>query len=104
MDERDPTLPRTIIDEELPGVLNWALEGLDRLTTNQEFTGWVGPDAAREAWESWDDPEDHEYRVSVVDGVPTVCECPADRYHDEVCKHRVAVAIRRPVLAAAVER
>jgi len=52
---------------------------------------------------SWPNPEDHEYRVNVVDGVPEVCECPADMHHDGACKHRVAVAIRLPVLNAAVE-
>lgn len=50
---------------------------------------------------SWENPDDHEYRVNVVDGIPTVCECPADKHHAGACKHRVAVAIRLPVLMAA---
>ena len=53
---------------------------------------------------SWENPDDHEYLVNVVNGVPVVCECPADRYHDGACKHRVAVAIRLPVLTAASDR
>jgi hypothetical protein len=52
---------------------------------------------------NWPNPEDHEYRVNVIDGVPKVCECPADMHHDGACKHRVAVAIWLPVLNAAVE-
>lgn len=49
------------------------------------------------------DAEEHTYRVNVEDGVPTACECPADTYGDGACKHRLAVAIRAPVLAAASE-
>ena len=43
-------------------------------------------------------PEEHEYRVTVDAGVPVACECPADERYDGPCKHRVAVAIRRPIL------
>jgi uncharacterized Zn finger protein len=39
--------------------------------------------------------------VTVVNGVPTSCTCPADEHFDGACKHRVAVAIRTPVLVAA---
>ena len=52
---------------------------------------------------SYDDPENHTYRVNVENGVPVACECPADTYQDGACKHRVAVAIREPVLEAARE-
>lgn len=48
------------------------------------------------------DPENHEYRITVTDGIPTGCTCPADEKYEGACKHRVAVAIRRPVLEAAV--
>lgn len=51
--------------------------------------------------ESHADPRNHEYRVRIRDGLPASCECPADRYHTGPCKHRVAVAIRKPVLDAA---
>ena len=39
--------------------------------------------------------------MTVENGVPTSCECPADTYRSGACKHRVAVAIREPVLEAA---
>lgn len=52
---------------------------------------------------SYDDPENHEYRVNVENGVPVACECPADTYQKGACKHRVAVAIREPVLEAATD-
>lgn len=37
-DERNPNLAREIIAEELPGVLNWVLEGLNRLLQQHKFT------------------------------------------------------------------
>ena len=46
-------------------------------------------------------PEDHEYLVTVADGLPIRCTCPADERFEGACKHRLAVAIRRPVLTAA---
>lgn len=47
-------------------------------------------------------PAEHIYDVTVTDGVPTACTCPADEHHEPACKHRLAVAIRAPVLDAAV--
>lgn len=49
---------------------------------------------------SYADPENHEYRVTVEDSLPVHCTCPADARYAGPCKHRVAVAIRRPVLDA----
>ncbi|MDG5778321.1 SWIM zinc finger family protein [Haloarculaceae archaeon H-GB2-1] len=48
--------------------------------------------------ESHADPDEHEYRVDIEDGVPTSCTCPADEQFDGACKHRVAVAIRPRIL------
>ncbi len=47
-----------------------------------------------------DDSENHSYRVNVENGIPVACECKADTYQKGACKHRVAVAIRGPVLSA----
>jgi hypothetical protein len=47
-------------------------------------------------------PADHEYVVAIKDDLPTTCECPADEHYEGACKHRVAVAIRWPVLDAAL--
>lgn len=46
-------------------------------------------------------PADHEYRVTVVDGIPATCDCPADTAYECLCKHRVAVAI---VLESSISR
>src|SRR6056297_1828761 len=64
-----------------------------------EFT--VTDDGVRVRNCSHADPTDHEYTVTVEDGLPTACTCPADKRFAGACKHRVAVAIRDPVLAAA---
>ncbi|MFC7009369.1 SWIM zinc finger family protein [Halalkalicoccus salilacus] len=53
--------------------------------------------------ESHENADEHSYRVNIKNGVPAACECPADIYHEGACKHRVAVAIRAPVLEAATE-
>ena len=53
--------------------------------------------------ESHQNPSNHEYRVTVVDGVPTACECPADAVYDGPCKHRVAIAIRPRILDIATK-
>ncbi len=48
-------------------------------------------------------PADHEYLVTVHNGIPIACECPADDRYDGACKHRVGVAIRTPLLQAATD-
>ena len=53
--------------------------------------------------ESYADPENHEYLVEIEDGLPVSCPCPADKHYDNACKHRVAVAMRRPILDFANE-
>jgi len=50
------------------------------------------------------DPSEHEYLVSIEDDLPAACTCPADERYEGACKHRVAVAIRRPLLEAARTR
>lgn len=50
------------------------------------------------------DPDNHEYRVTVENGTPVDCECPADRKYERACKHRVAVAIRPPIIDAVISR
>jgi len=47
------------------------------------------------------DADDHTYTVHVEGGIPSDCTCPADTYQEGACKHRVAVAIREPVLEVA---
>ena len=46
------------------------------------------------------DADDHTYTVHVESGIPSDCTCLADTYQEGACKHRVAVAVREPVLEA----
>ncbi|MFB6202554.1 MAG: SWIM zinc finger family protein [Halorhabdus sp.] len=66
-----------------------------------EFT--VTPAGARVRNCSHANPDAHEYLVTVQDGVPIACTCPADEHYDGACKHRVAVAIREPVLGSVTD-
>ena len=81
-----------------------------------EFTSRIRKRAQYEAFEfslipegllvrnaSYADPESHEYRVTVENGVPSNCTCPADSRFEGACKHRVAAVIRRPVLAVVTQ-
>ncbi|AQL42124.1 hypothetical protein BV210_05080 [Halorientalis sp. IM1011] len=79
-----------------------------------EFTSRVAKRAQYEAFEfeltpagvsvrncSHANPADHEYLVTISEGLPTACTCPADARFDGACKHRLAIAIREPLLDAA---
>ncbi|WP_458208718.1 SWIM zinc finger family protein [Haladaptatus sp. NG-SE-30] len=48
-------------------------------------------------------PADHEYLVTIRDGIPIACECPADTRYEGACKHRVGVRIAMPLLQAATD-
>ena len=63
-----------------------------------EFELWNGDVRVRN--ESYADPENHEYTVRIEDDLPTACTCPADGKYSGACKHRVAVALRQPILDA----
>lgn len=78
-----------------------------------EFSKRVGKRAQYEAFEftllrnairvtnaSYADPENHTYEVDIEDGLPISCTCPADERFEGACKHRVAIAVRRPLLQA----
>jgi len=64
-----------------------------------EFT--IVPEGVRIRNGSHANPEEHEYLVGVAGGIPETCTCPADGRFDGACKHRVGVAIRKPILDAA---
>lgn len=64
----------------------------------EAFTCSIFEDGVLVRNESHLHPAEHEYLVTVDGGVPVACACPADIRFDGPCKHRVAVAIRRPIL------
>ena len=66
----------------------------------EAFEFSIVPEGVRVRNCSHEQPSEHEYVVTVREGHPTCCECPADQRFDGACKHRVAVAIRQPVVEA----
>lgn len=52
VNDRDPHL-RDKLQEQLSGILNWAIEGYKRLEDQEEFTGARSPSEVRKTWESW---------------------------------------------------
>lgn len=63
--ERDPLLASKIIDNELSGVFNWVLSGLDRLLKNRRFTA---ADASRDALEIYRKESDSVAMFSEEEG------------------------------------
>jgi putative DNA primase/helicase len=51
-EERDPHLTEKLV-EELPGILNWAIEGMHRLMEQRLFTGDMSPFMTEETWQEW---------------------------------------------------
>ena len=52
--ERDKHLDQKL-QSELPGVLNWAIQGLQRLMNNGGFTGDRSPGRTQDTWQKWSD-------------------------------------------------
>ena len=50
--ERDPHLGDALL-EELPGVLNWALDGFARLREQGHFSGDLPPEETQAKWRAW---------------------------------------------------
>jgi putative DNA primase/helicase len=69
-DKQDKELHTKIIDNELSGVFNWVLEGLDSILTNNEFTKCEAIDNARLDYEKTTDSvmlfvEEMDYKKSI---------------------------------------
>lgn len=54
------------LTEGLPGVLNWALDGLDRLRENGGFTAAPRPDEVRQRWEQFGSPVEQFKHTKLV--------------------------------------
>ncbi len=63
-------LDKDIIEEELPGVLAWAVEGYQRLQNNKNFTGEKTPDRVQQDWEEYQDTTTAFVRNFVTSGNP----------------------------------
>jgi putative DNA primase/helicase len=68
-DKQDKQLSQKIIDNELSGVLNWILQGLDRVLEQKNFSKCDAVDAARSTYEQQSDNvrmflDEYEYKAS----------------------------------------
>lgn len=85
-DKRDPKLGAKLQDE-LSGVLNWALDGLRRLQDQGHFTGDLPPDATRDKWEAWGSSA-KRFKADAVElqGDATLTKQRAYRAYQEFCE------------------
>lgn len=65
-DERDPKLDGKL-QSELPGVLNWAIDGLIRLLEQGRFTADRTPGETQRTWEKWGSSVDRFASVGLVE-------------------------------------
>jgi len=70
--ERDKQLDEKL-EDELPGILNWALDGLSRLLKQNGFTGDLSVHETAETWDKWGHTVDRFAKACLegsVDGTP----------------------------------
>jgi len=65
--ERDKFLDEKL-QNELPGILNWAIEGLQRLLGEGKFTGDRSPARTRETWSKWGDSVSRFAKHAIEEG------------------------------------
>jgi P4 family phage/plasmid primase-like protien len=73
VEERDPSLDEKL-QAEHPGVLNWALEGLQRLMRQGGFTGDRDPAVTEDTWRKWSNTVKRFADACLIDGdgeIPT---------------------------------
>jgi len=71
-EQRDKSLDDKL-QSELPGILNWALDGLSRLLAQDGFTGDMSVHETAETWDKWGSTVDRFAKVCLetsVDGKP----------------------------------
>lgn len=77
-EKRDPALSEKL-KAELPGILNWALDGLDRLREQHRFTAERTPGETRETWEAWGSTVDR-FKQRCIEYVPDGKVAKSDLY------------------------
>jgi len=74
------------LQDELPGVLNWAIEGLQRLLGNGGFTADRSPARTRETWSKWGDSVSRFYDAAVTSGDDDVSKAKLFAAYIEYCR------------------
>jgi len=84
-DDRDKHLDDKL-QSELPGVLNWAIEGLQRLLGNGGFTADRSPARTRETWSKWGDSVSRFYDAAITSGDEDVPKAKLFAAYIEYCR------------------
>ena len=83
-DERDPALDEKL-QAELPGVLNWALDGLLRLQRQRQFTRDRDPPETQETWQKWGNTAQRFEKLCLSKGDETVAKSELYQIYREFC-------------------
>jgi len=83
--DRDKFLDEKL-QAELPGILNWAIEGLQRLLGNGGFTGDRSPARTRETWSKWGDSVSRFAKYAITDGEDNISKSEMYSAFLEFCR------------------
>jgi putative DNA primase/helicase len=83
--ERDKHLDDKL-QAELPGVLNWAIEGLQRLLANGGFTGDRSPGQTQDTWQKWADSVSRFKQAAITDGSDEIPKSKLYAAYIEFCR------------------
>jgi len=83
--ERDKHLDDKL-QNELPGVLNWAIEGLQRLLGNGGFTADRSPGRTRETWSKWGDSVSRFEDAAITSGDKDIPKAKLFAAYIEYCR------------------
>jgi len=83
--DRDKHLDEKL-QSELPGVLNWALNGYDRLQKQAGFTGDRSPGETQQTWQKWADSVSRFEKAALTDGSDEVIKTDVYAAYLEYCR------------------
>jgi len=89
--QRDPRLPEKL-QQELPGILNWALEGLQRLMQQRKFTGDRSPTETQETWDKWGSSVERFEKLCVEESNESIPKGRLYRIYIEFCEEEAIPA------------
>jgi len=84
-DERDKALDDKL-QGELSGVLNWAIEGLQRLLANGKFTGDRSPGHTQDTWQKWGDSVSRFAKHAITEGSDAIPKSKMYAAYLEYCR------------------
>ena len=85
-EDRDKTLDDTFQNKELSGILNWALEGLQRLLANGSFTGDRSPGQTQDTWQKWADSVSRFKQNAITSGSESIPKSEVYAAYLEFCR------------------